>query len=187
MNPTTATLRLTDLADALNVSIRSLFRWVVDVEPHHDFGRAPRGVYYALPEIVATLRAQRKRGLYGDELARVVEHDTRRRAVRVGTSAHADDIWLGDAPEARAAAFWEALDGEERERARMVQKTVAGAAIATGARVERLRQITLIHPAAVRFILAGEGEELPANDAGWRSWVRAISIVNVSLNEMEAA
>ncbi|MBS4009163.1 MAG: hypothetical protein KGZ72_00250 [Roseovarius sp.] len=188
MNPITATMRLTDLATILRVHIRSLVRWVDRNSPAHDFGHAPRGVMYALPEAVIFLRANRKRGLCSDDLARVVTFDANERATRAATPLYPDDIWLGIDPESRAGAFWAALTPEERERARLIQKDVAGAAIAAGvARVERLRNITLIHPAAVRFILTGEGDELPVGRAGWRAWAKAIDVVNVPATEMEAA
>ncbi|WP_375552985.1 hypothetical protein [Roseovarius mucosus] len=188
MNPITATMRLTDLARVMGVHIRSLTRWVDNGAPAHDFGHAPRGVMYALPEVVIFLRANRKRGLFGDDLARVVTFDANERAARAATPLYPDDIWLGSAPEARAGAFGDALTAEERERARLIQKDVAGAAIAAGARrVERLRNITLIHPACARFILTGEGDELPVGHAGWRAWVTALDVVNVPVNELEAA
>lgn len=188
MNPITATLRLTDLSEVMGVHVRSLMRWVSNSSPAFDFGCAPRGVMYSLPEIVAVLRANRKKGLYGDDLRRVVEFDACERAARASVPLFPDDIWLGGDPEGRTAAFWASLTAEERERVRLVQKNVAGAAIAAGVpRVERLRNITLIHPAAVRFVLTGDGEELPANDAGWRGWVKAIDVVNVPVPELEAA
>ncbi|MEX5726673.1 hypothetical protein Ga0609869_000026 [Rhodovulum iodosum] len=66
---------------------------------------------------------------------------------------------------------------------------MTGAAIAAGLpRVERLRQITLIHPACVRFILAGEANELPVGEAGWAAWIKAIDVVNIPTTiEQEAA
>jgi hypothetical protein len=189
MNPITATLRSTDLCALLGVSDRSIWRWMDGVTTFTDFGRAPRGHMYALPEVVTALRAKRRGGLSGDDLARVVGHDTAKRAERAGALGYPDDIWLGGTPEARADAFRASLAGEEEERARLVQKTVTDAAIAAGApRVERLRQITIIHPAAVRFILTGDFEELPVGDAGWTAWVKAIDLVNTPTTiEEEAA
>jgi len=189
MNPITATLRSTDLCACLSVSDRSIWRWMDGVATFHDFGRAPRGHMYALPEVISLFRARRRAGLSGDELTRVVTHDTCERAERAGTLGYPDDIWLGGSPEARAEAFRASLAGEEEERARLVQKTVTGAAIAAGVpRVERLRQIALIHPACVRFILTGEADELPVGDAGWTAWIKAVDVVNIPTTiEQEAA
>ncbi|MER3352657.1 MAG: hypothetical protein RLQ73_01680 [Hoeflea sp. D1-CHI-28] len=183
MNPITATLRSADLCALLGVSDQSLYRWMTNpYPPFHDFRRAPRGKMFAVPDTVARLRQRRKRGLHGSDLFGVVAFDAQARAERARHGA--DDLWLGIDPEPRAEAFRAALTGEEVERARLVQKTAAQAALAAGVpRVERLRQIVLIHPATVRFILTGEGDELPAGDAGWQSWVRAIDIVNIPNTE----
>jgi len=144
---------------------------------------------YALPEVVTLLRANRKRGLYGDNLARVVAYDTGERAERAASPGFPDDVWLGGTPQARAEAFRAALTDEEGERARLVQKATAHAALVAGVpRVERLRQITIIHPACVRFILTGDVEELPVGDAGWAAWIKAVDVVNIPTTiEKEAA
>ena len=187
MNPITATMRSTDLCALLGVSDQSIFRWMArPYPPFHDFRCAPRGKMFALPETVARLRARRRGGLVGDDLSRVVGFDARVRAERARQGA--DELWLGDDPESRAAAFRAALKGEEEERARSVQKAVTSAAMAAGVpRVERLRRITLIHPACVRFILTGEAEELPVGDAGWAAWIRAVDVVNIPAAEERVA
>lgn len=188
MNPITASLRSTDLCALLGVSDQSIFRWMArPYPPFHDFRCAPRGKMFAPPEIVIRLRERRRGGLGGDALYRVVDFDMRVRAERARQGA--DDLWLGDDPESRAAAFRAALTGEEEERARLVQQTVANAALDAGVpRVERLRQITIIHPACIRFILIGEAEELPVGDAGWAAWIKAIDVVNIPTTiEQEAA
>lgn len=188
MNPISASLRSTDLCDLLGVSDQSIFRWMArPYPPFHDFRCAPRGKMFALPETVARLRERRRGGLGGDDLSRLVHFDAQIRAERARQGA--DDLWLGDDPEGRAAAFRAALTGEEEERARSAQKTVTGAAMAVGVpRVERLRRITLIHPACVRFILSGEAEELPVGDAGWTAWLKAVDVVNIPATiEQEAA
>ena len=184
MNPITATLRTNEVCQKLGVSERAFYRWMAQPYPiHHENGRMPRGRLFALPELVARLRCRRKRGLYGAELARVVDFDASERAPK-----GSDDLWLGDAPEERAAAFCEALTGEEMDRARMLQKTVTDAALSAAVpRIARLRECVLIHPAAVRFILTGCAAELPVGD-GWASWVRALSVVNIpTIIEQEAA
>lgn len=189
MNPITATLRATDLCILLDVAPRSFERWLPRPIPVHvDFSAAPRGRMYALPEVLTFLRANRKRGLYGDDLARIVKYDTSERAERAASPGFPDDVWLGGTPEVRSESFRAALIGAEVERARLVQKAVGQAAVVAGVpRVERLRQIVLIHPAVVRFILANEGDELPAGDAGWKSWVRAVDIVNIPATEHKEA
>ncbi|MEX5726672.1 hypothetical protein Ga0609869_000025 [Rhodovulum iodosum] len=98
MNPITATLRSTDLCALLNVCDRSIWRWMDGVAAFHDFGRAPRGHMYALPEVISLLRARRRAGLSDDELASVVTHDTAERAERADTLGYPDDIWLGGSP-----------------------------------------------------------------------------------------
>lgn len=188
MNPITATLRSADLCALLSVSDQSIYRWTAKpYPPFHDFRCKPRGKMFALPDIVVWFRERRKRGLYGDDLYRVVEFDAQVRAERARQGI--DDLWLGDAPEARAEAFLKALTGEEVERARSVQTTVARTAMATGVpRIDRLRKIVLIHPGIVRCVLTGENEELPVGDVGWASWVKALDIVNIPNSiEMEAA
>ncbi|MEQ8896320.1 MAG: hypothetical protein RID23_04455 [Roseovarius sp.] len=187
MNPISATLRSADLCALLGVSDQSLYRWMAHpYPPFHDFRRAPRGKMFAVPDTVARLRQRRKRGLHGSDLSEVVAFDAQVRAERARHGA--DDLWLGIDPEPRAEAFRAALTGEEGERARLVQKTVANTALDAGVpRVERLRQIVLIHPAAVRFILANEGDELPIGDAGWTAWIKAIDIVNIPTTEHKEA
>ncbi|QFT80908.1 hypothetical protein FIU89_09835 [Roseovarius sp. THAF27] len=187
MNPITATLRSADLCTLLSVSDQSIYRWTAKpYPPFHDFRCSPRGKMFALPDIVVWFRERRKRGLYEDDLSRVVEFDAHVRAERARDGV--DDLWLGDAPEARAEGFLKALTGEEFERARLVQKTTTSFAMAVGVpRIERLRKIVLIHPGCVRFILTGEHDELPVGDAGWASWVKAIEVVNIPIEEKEAA
>ncbi|QFT97387.1 hypothetical protein FIU85_08745 [Roseovarius sp. THAF8] len=187
MNPITATLRSADLCALLSVSDQSIYRWTAKpYPPFHDFRCKPRGKMFALPDIVVWFRERRKRALYGDDLSRVVEFDAHVRAERARDGVN--DLWLGDVPEARAEAFLKALTGEEVERARLVQKTATSAAIAAGLpRISRLSNIVLIHPGCIRFILTSEGEELPVGDAGWSSWIKAIDVVNVAIEEKEAA
>jgi len=179
MNPSNATLRSVDLCALLGVSDQSLYRWLANPYPANHFSRpAPRGRTYALPEIVVRLRQRRKSGLSGDELSRVVEFDTQSRATRAD-----DALWLGDGAQDRSAAFFAALDNEETERARECMKAVRHAATDTGlCGVNRLAQITLIQPGVVRFILTGQGDEMPVGDAGWSAFVKAIWAVNPAEN-----
>lgn len=182
MNPASATLRSIEICAALNVAERSFYRWFAHPYPLHQLGGKAR--WFALPETVTRLRDRRQWGLFGEDLARLVDIDTLVRAERAYGGM--DDLWLGAHPETRACAFYEALTGEERERARLFQKSVSGAAIDAGLpRVERLRNITLIHPATVRYFLTGEGDELPVGDAGWRAWVKAADVVNIPETENE--
>ncbi|WP_333848268.1 hypothetical protein [Phaeobacter italicus] len=184
MNPETATLRSSDLCALLGVPHRSLWRWLsAPYPPHHFSETAPRGRTYALPEIVARLRKRRDWGLSGEGLARVLAFDTETRAAR-----QADCLWLGDDAQGRAASFFAALTGEETERARDVMKTMRNAAAAAGLpAISRMGQIALIQPGSVRFILSGEADELPAGDAGWQSFAKAIWAVNPSENYEVAA
>ena len=184
MNPETATLRASDLCALLAVPYRSLWRWLSDPYPPHHFSEtAPRGRTYALPEIVARLRERRARGLSGEDLAALVAFDTEARAAR-----QADCLWLGDDAQGRAASFFAALDGEETERARDVMKTMRNAAAAAGmSGISRLGQIAIIHPGVVRYVLSGAAHELPAGDAGWQSFAKAIWAVNPAENYEVAA
>ena len=112
MNPNTATLRSTDICELLQVTDRSLHRWLANPYPVHTVPTvSPRGRTFALPEIVERLRKRRRDGLYGDDLARVVAFDTATRAKRLE-----DDLWVGNDAQGRAAAFFACLDGEETER-----------------------------------------------------------------------
>ena len=117
----------------------------------------------------------------------MVVFDTVARAKR--EHAGAEFMWLGDDAEARAEEFRAALEGEEVERVRSVQKEVRAAAIQAGLPgVERLRQIALIHPGAARFILSGEAAEIPCTDAGWRNWTSALWAINPeTIQQLEAA
>lgn len=184
MNPDTATLRSSDLCDLLAAPYRSLWRWLSDPYPIHNFSEtAPRGRAYALPEIVARLRKRRHLGLCGEDLARVLAFDTETRAAR-----QADCLWLGDDAQGRAASFFATLTGEEIERARGCMKAMRNAAAAAGLpAISRMGQIALIQPGIVRFILSGEADELPAGDAGWQSFAKAIWAVNPTENYEVAA
>ncbi|EPX82124.1 hypothetical protein Salmuc_02493 [Salipiger mucosus DSM 16094] len=92
----------------------------------------------------------------------------------------------GDAVN-RSEAFYASLRGEEIERARAVTKAIRGAAVGAGlSGINRLAQITIIHPGFVRFILSGETDELPVTDAGWHSFAKPLWAVNPS-EQYEAA
>jgi len=169
-----ATLRILDL-EALGVAPkRSLIRWLQPRPLVHVVSGSPKGVLYPLPEVVARIRQRSQRGLSGDVLHRVVTFDAQVRAER-GT----DDIYLGDSAPERAAGFVCCLSPGESERARAVSAAVREEAIRSGLPgVEHLRQSVLTHPAAVRFILSNQSDELPCGDAGWRSWISALWAVN---------
>lgn len=177
MNPNSATLRSTDICTLLSVSDQSVYRWLSDPYPTFVWSNCtPRGRTYALPEIVARLRERRARGLEGDDHAALVALDT---AVRARNGD--DGLWLDRDALDRSAAFYAALVGEETERARAVMKATRGAALAVGlSGINRLAQIALINPGVVRFILSGEGDELPVTDAGWQSFAKALWAVNPS-------
>ncbi|WP_416369682.1 hypothetical protein [Tritonibacter mobilis] len=184
MNPETATLRSSDLCALLGVPHRSLWRWLsAPYPPHHFSETAPRGRTYALPEVVARLRKRRDLGLSGEDLARVMAFDTETRAAR-----QADCLWLGDDAQRRAASLFAALDDEETERARGCMKAMRNAAASAGlSGVSRLGQIAIIHPGVVRYVLSDAADELPAGDAGWQSFAKAIWAVNPSENYEVAA
>ena len=187
MNHNACTIRSTDLQNLLNVSDRSVWRWMHEPYPRH---ATPKNVRtYALPEVVARLRLRRKNGLSGDDLHRVVTFDTVARAKRE-IFENADFMWLGDAAEDRAKEFRAAIEGEGEavERARAVQKEVRVAAMQAGLPgVERLRQSVLTHPGVARFVLTGEANELPASDAGWLAFTKALWAVNPNQIQLEAA
>jgi hypothetical protein len=174
-----ATLRILDLQNLGVATKRSLIRWFQPRPVAHMVSGSPKGVLYPLPEVVARIRQRSQRGLSGDVLHRVVTFDAQVRAQR-GT----DDIYLGDSAPERAAEFVCCLSPEESERAHAVQRRVGYEAIRSGLLpgVEHLRQITLIHPAAVKFVLSNSADELPCGDAGWRSWVSALWAVNPEKN-----
>lgn len=184
MNPNSATLRSTDICTLLSVSDQSIYRWLSDPYPTFVWSNCdPRGRTYALPEIVARLRERRARGLYGDDLAALVAHDS---AVRAQNGD--DGLWLDRDALDRSAGFYAALRGEETERARDVMRAMRGAALAAGlSGVNRLAQIALIQPGIVRFILNGEADELPVTDGGWQSFAKAIWAVNPAENLEVAA
>lgn len=183
MNPNSATLRSTDICTLLSVSDQSTYRWLSAPYPTFVWSNCtPRGRTYALPEIVARLRERRRGGLDGDDLAALVAHDVAARAQNGD-----DGLWLDKDAQDRAAAFYAAFDGEERERARSVMKAVRAAAMAVGlSGINRLAQIALIHAGVVRFILSGEADELPVTDGGWQSFAKALWAVNPS-EQYEAA
>jgi len=172
-----ATLRILDLEALGAGNKRSLIRWFQPRPVAHSISGSPKGVLYPLPEVVARIRQRSQRGLSGDVLHRVVTFDSQVRARR------GDDIYLGEHAQCRSAEFACSLAPEEAERGRGIQRQVREAAIRSGLPgVEHLRQTTLIHPAAVRFILSNQGDELPCGDAGWRSWVSALWAVNPEKN-----
>lgn len=183
MNPNSATMRATDLCALLGVSDQSIYRWMARPYPvNHDFARAPRGRMFALPEVVVRLRERRKQGLFGSQLARVVEFD---RAVRA--EREFDDHWLGECPESRTDRFAAVLTDAENERFSFCRRAVGNAAVSCGLHgIERLRHIILVHPGVARFVLTGQAEELPVSDIGWQSWVRALDVLNIPI-EKEAA
>ena len=183
MNPYTATLRSTDICNLLNVTDRSAYRWLSNPYPRH-VGATRR---YALPEVVARLRLRRNNGLSGEDLRRVVTFDSEARS-KEEIFHNANFMWLGDDADERAGEFRAALEGEEVERAREVQKEVRAAALQTGLpSVERLRQIVL-HPSAVRFILTGSASETPCGDTGWVSFTKALWAINPErIQQCEAA
>lgn len=184
MNPNSATLRSTDICALLGASDQSLYRWLSDPYPTFVWSNCnPRGRTYALPEIVARLRERRRGGLYGEDLAALVAHDT---AVRAQNGD--DGLWLDRDAQDRSGAYYAALCGEEAERAREIMKAIRGAA--TEARlsgINRLTQITLIQPGIVQFILSGEASELPVTYGGWQSFAKALWAVNPTENIEVAA
>lgn len=173
LDTNSATLRILDLQNLGVATKRSLVRWFQPRPVAHMVSGSPKGVLYPLPEVVARIRQRSQRGLFGDVLHRVVTFDAQVRAQR------GDDIYLGEHAQRRAAEFVCCLAPEEAERARGIQRQVREAAICSGLPgVEHLRQITLTHPAAARFILSNQSDELPCGNAGWRSWVSALWAVN---------
>lgn len=177
LDTNSATLRILDLENLGGVK-RTLIRWLQPRPLVHVVSGSPKGILYPLPEVVARIRQRSQNGLSGDFLNKVVTFDAQVRAER-GT----DDIYLGDSAPERAAEFVCCLSPEEAERARGVQRQVREAAIRSGLPgVEYLRQITLIHPAVVRYVLSSQANELPWGDSGWRSWVSALWAVNPEKN-----
>jgi hypothetical protein len=182
MNPSTATLRASDLVPLLGSCHRSLWRWFkAPSYPLHFAATSPKGRTYALPEVVTRLREARHTGLTGAELRRVVAYDTATRAVRGD-----DFLWIGGDAQTRAKTFLAVLDGEETERARAIMGELRNALSRSGlSGIDRLATSTCIHPAAVRFILTDSADELPIGD-GWESFARAIWAVNPieNINEL---
>jgi hypothetical protein len=170
------------------VTTTSVRNWFAPDHPIHVLEQRVR--WYPLPEVVARLRERRKRGLApgSPEMAALVEHDTAERENRPG----ADDLWLGERALERAADFFACLAGEETIRARALRAEVRKAALGAGLQgcgIDRLSQSALNHPAAVRWILTGQADELPVGDAGWSAWVTALWCVNPveETNSNEAA
>ncbi len=177
LDTNSATLRILDLQNLGVATKRSLVRWFQPRPVAHVVSGSPKGVLYPLPEVVARIRQRSQRGLSGDVLHRVVTFDSQVRARR------GDDIYLGEHAQCRSAEFACSLAPEEAERARGIQRQVREAAIRSGLPgVEHLRQITLIHPAVVRYVLSNQADELPWGDAGWRSWISALWAVNPEKN-----
>lgn len=184
LDTNSATLRILDLENLGVAKKRSLIRWFQPRPVAHVVSGSPKGILYPLPEVVARIRQRSRRsrrsqrGLSGDVLHRVVTFDAQVRAKR------GDDIYLGEHAQCRSAEFACSLAPEEAERARGIQRQVREAAIRSGLPgVEHLRQITLIHPAVVRYVLSNQSDELPCGDAGWRSWVSALWAVNPDKNK----
>tara|TARA_R110002012_G_scaffold248926_1_gene425587 strand:+ start:829 stop:1119 length:291 start_codon:yes stop_codon:yes gene_type:complete len=96
MNHYTCTLRSTELQNLLNVTDRSVWRWMHEPYPRHTLPKNVRT--YALPEVVARLRQRRKNGLTGDDLRRVVTFDSAARS-RAELFHNADFMWLSDDAE----------------------------------------------------------------------------------------
>ena|GEM_PF-1873853 len=177
LDTNSATLRILDLQNLGVATKRSLIRWFQPRPVAHMVSGSPKGVLYPLPEVVARIRQRSQRGLSGDVLHRVVTFDAQVRANR------GDDIYLGEYAQRRAAEFVCCLAPEEAERARGIQRQVREAAICSGLPgvEEHLQRTVLIHPAAARFILSNQSDELPCG-AGWRSWVSALWAVNPEKN-----
>ncbi len=179
LDTNSATLRILDLQNLGVATKRSLIRWFQPRPVAHMVSGSPKGVLYPLPEVVARIRQRSQRGLSGDVLHRVVTFDSQVRAQR-GT----DDIYLGDSAPERAAEFVCCLAPEEAERARGVSRQVREVASRNCLpAAEHLRRTVLIHPAAARFILSNQSDELPCGDAGWRSWVSALWAINPETNK----
>jgi hypothetical protein len=177
LDSNSATLRILDLQNLGVATKRSLVRWFQPRPVAHVVSGSPKGVLYPLPEVVARIRQRSQRGLSCDVLHRVVTFDAQVRSQR------GDDIYLGEHAQCRSAAFVCCLASEEADRARGIQRQVREAAIRSGLPgVEYLRQTVLTHPAAVRYVLSNQGDELPCGDAGWRSWVSALWAVNPEKN-----
>ncbi len=178
LDTNSATLRILDLENLGVAKKRSLIRWFQPRPVAHVVSGSPKGILYPLPEVVACIRQRSQRGLSGDVLHRVVTFDSQVRAER-GT----DDIYLGEHAQRRATEFACCLSPAESERARGVQRQVRESVVFRGLPgAEHLRQTVLIHPAAARFILSNQSDELPCGDAGWRSWVSALWAVNPEKN-----
>jgi hypothetical protein len=185
-NSHSATLRILDLEELGVANKRSLIRWF-HPRPLHVVSGAPKGVLYPLPEVVTRIRQRSRIGLSGGVLHRVVRFDAAAREER-----GEDDIYLGDDVEKRASEFVFCLAPEESERACAIQREIRAAALRCALPgVAHLRQIVLIHPAAVRYILANASDELPCGGAGWRSFTNALWAVNPKYNnrnqQLEAA
>ncbi len=178
-NSHNATLRILDLEELGVANKRSLVRWFQPRPPAHVVLGSPKGVLYPLPVAVERIRQRSQRGLSGNILNRVVDFDAAVRAERGD-----DDIYLGECAEQRSAAFACCLTPKESERARAVQREVRAAALHLPG-VEHLRQIVLIHPAAVRYVLSTQADELPCGDGGWRSFTNALWAVNPKNNNQK--
>ncbi|MGY9039622.1 hypothetical protein DSM110277_01640 [Sulfitobacter pontiacus] len=176
LDTNSATLRILDLQNLGVATKRSLVRWFQPRPVAHVVSGSPKGILYPLPEVVARIRQRSQRGLSGDVLHRVVTLDAQVRSLRGD-----DDIYLGEHAQRRVSEFVCCLSPAESERARGAQRQVRESAILLPG-VEYLRQITLIHPAVVRYVLSNQADELPCGDAGWRSWVSALWAVNPEKN-----
>ncbi|WP_435660455.1 hypothetical protein [Leisingera caerulea] len=170
-----------DIRAVLGVSPQTLVRWF----KNHPDGHPPhitdkKVIFYRLDDVVARLRggngssadtgpkSVRPRGLYGDELASLVQIDAERRL-----EAMRDDMYC----EGRSPLL-NVLTDAENERLAEMRAAFRYTAVACGFSPDLYMDRLPRHPAIIRYVLTGDRAELPTLE-GWASWSRAFCIVNV--------
>lgn len=166
-------LSAAQIAAALDVSERSVWRWLADAPraPRAGLRRGSRTRYrFPVAQVIAAVRAHRTRGVSTDEARSLVV------AGCVSAAVGDANLRVGD-----PAPLLAALTPEESERARAVA-TMARRGLVVGAwgkvtsELEAAAWRVVLHPAALLAIF-GDPQHLPAPE-NWPAFIHCFALAN---------
>lgn len=132
---------------------------------------------FAIPDILAHLRAKRKRGV---SVVDLINND---RAYRSAHGLCGPAVWLGDQKVTRACAILATLTEAERVRLDYIRKDFNhGLASAFWNKVAcidpHVRECLILHPEVYAAVLGDENHNLPRSPAVWGHWASQFVLSN---------